>query len=95
MKKKVGVTSAATAAAPLSGLTSWDFDIDTGKRELQRAEELGDVNSEDEEELEDMFLGKWTPRLAAKRRMVWQMEIERRKELVKDTTSEVGGGGEG
>ena len=61
------------------GLTSWDFDIDTGKRELAQAEEWGDVNSEDEEELEDMFLGKWTPKLAAKRRRAWENEARRRE----------------
>ncbi|KAF8422714.1 yippee zinc-binding/DNA-binding /Mis18, centromere assembly-domain-containing protein [Tirmania nivea] len=55
-------------------ITSWDLDIDTGKRELAQAEEWGDVNSEDEDELEDMFLGKWTPKLAAKRRKLWEKE---------------------
>ena len=73
-----------------AGLTSWDFDIDTGKRELAQAEEWGDVNSEDDEELEDMFLGKWTPKLAAKRRKAWENEARRRGS---DAAQQVGVGG--
>lgn len=57
------------------GVTSWDLDVDTGRRELAQAEEWGDVNSEDDDELEDMFLGKWTPKLAARRRKVWEKEV--------------------
>ncbi|KAF8464393.1 yippee zinc-binding/DNA-binding /Mis18, centromere assembly-domain-containing protein [Kalaharituber pfeilii] len=62
----------------------WDLDNDTGRRELAQAEEWGDVNSEDEDELEDMFLGKWTPKLAAKRRKIWEKEVERRNARVKE-----------
>lgn len=69
-------------------ITSWDLDIDTGKRELLQAEEWGDVNSEDEDELEDMFLGKWTPRLAAKRRKIWEREVNERRRV----EEELGGG---
>ena len=69
-------------------ITTWDLDIDTGKRELLQAEEWGDVNSEDEDELEDMFLGKWTPRLAAKRRKIWEKEVNERRR----GEEELGGG---
>jgi len=65
-------------------ITSWDLDIDTGKRELARAEEWGDVNSEDEDELEDMFLGKWTPKLAARRRKLWEKEVSERARTDKE-----------
>lgn len=70
------VTNLGDALTP--SITSWDLDIDTGKRELAQAEEWGDVNSEDEDELEDMFLGKWTPKLAAKRRKSWEKKVSER-----------------
>lgn len=72
-------SSTNTSSSTQKNLTSWDFDIDTGKRELAQAEEWGDVNSEDEEELEDMFLGKWTPKLAAKRRRTWENQTRKRE----------------
>lgn len=70
------VTNLESTLTP--NITSWDLDIDTGKRELAQAEEWGDVNSDDEDELEDMFLGKWTPKLAAKRRKLWEKEVSER-----------------